>query len=331
MSFLFKCFIVIFGFFFLLAYLTRNYRNPYKLYMVFGKKGSGKSTYLISEALRYQKKGYIVYTNMLDCAVPGVRLIDVNQLGRFVPEANSLLVLDEVGMIWDSRDFKAFKPEVRDFFKLQRHYKVICILASQTWDIDKKLRDLTDGLYLFVNVFNVFSIGKRIVRKIVLTEATSEAESRISENLKFAPIWNWKFLFIPKYKAYYNSFDVPDTPKIRYKSIAGNPELIRHSKITYKISYVYNGLIIDFLYYYIRTIDSIIFWFEGVFCMKVIKIYKDIFEFIKMNRMTNFADFLNYCSIYEPAWLRIIMDHGSVFVKYFDTLVLAPEEEQENN
>lgn len=94
---------------------TKNWQNPWKLFLVFGKKGSGKSTYLVKLAVKYLKKGYLVYTNMDDMTVPGVRLIDINQLGEFVPESNSLLLVDEVGMIWDNRNFKNFKPEVRDF------------------------------------------------------------------------------------------------------------------------------------------------------------------------------------------------------------------------
>lgn len=43
---------------------TRKYLNPYKLYLVFGKKGSGKSTYLVKLARKHLKKGWIVYTNM---------------------------------------------------------------------------------------------------------------------------------------------------------------------------------------------------------------------------------------------------------------------------
>ena len=165
--------------------------------------------------------------------IPGVRHFDVAQLGEFVPEADSLLLIDEVGMIWDSRDFKKFKPEVRDFFKLQRHYHVVCYLASQTFDIDKKLRDLTDGMILFVNVFNVFSVGKSITKKIVLTDSTSEAESRIAENLKFKPIWDWKFTYIPKYSKYFNSFKVPEMPKLPFKEIVcSDPKLqIKQNKL----------------------------------------------------------------------------------------------------
>ena len=204
---------------FLILLITKKWMNPYRLYLVFGKKGSGKSTYLVKLAIKYQKKGFIVYTNMPDMMVNGVRYFDIDNLGEFVPIAHSLLLVDEVGMIWDNRNFKNFKPSVRDFFKLQRHYKVITYLASQTFDIDKKLRDLTDGMILNVNVLNVFSIGKTIKRKITLTESTSEAESRIAEDLKFTPFWNWKYTYIPKWSKYFNSYEAPALPELPFKEI----------------------------------------------------------------------------------------------------------------
>ena len=49
-------------------FATRKYLNPYKLYLVFGKKGSGKSTYLVKLAKQYlkRKKHWNIYTNMDD-------------------------------------------------------------------------------------------------------------------------------------------------------------------------------------------------------------------------------------------------------------------------
>lgn len=211
----------------LIGLIFRKYRNPWRLYMIFGKKGSGKSSYLIKLAYKYLKKGYIVYTNMLDCTIPGVRIFQIEHLGDFVPEENSLLLCDEVGMVWDARDFKKFRPEVRDFFKLQRHYKVICYLASQTFDIDKKIRDLTDGMMLCTNLFTAFSLCRTISRRIVLTSPQGDQESRISEQLVFEPFWRWHITYIPKYAKGYDSYQTPNMPNLPYRE---NPALSKQKE-----------------------------------------------------------------------------------------------------
>lgn len=185
--------------------------------MIFGKKGSGKSSYLIKLAYKYLKKRFVVYTNMEDCVIPGVRIIRIEHIGDYVPEAHSLLLLDEVGMVWDNRDFKKFRTEVRDFFKLQRHYKVIVYLASQTFDIDKKIRDLTDGMMLCTNFLTAWSLGRTISRRFVLTQPQGDSESRISEQLVFEPFWRWKLTYIPRYAKGYDSFQTPAKPYLPYR------------------------------------------------------------------------------------------------------------------
>lgn len=197
-------------------FATRKYLNPYKLYLVFGKKGSGKSTYLVKLARKHLKRNWVVYTNMEELFMLGVRHFDIKHLGDFVPEAHSLLLLDEVGMIWDNRDYKTFKPQVRDFFKLQRHYHVKVYMASQTFDVDKKLRDLCDGMFLHTSFMRVFTLGKRITRKVVITESTSEAESRISENLVILPFWNWTLTYIPRWAKFFDSHAIPERPNLEY-------------------------------------------------------------------------------------------------------------------
>lgn len=198
------------------SFIVRKYKNPYKLFMVFGKKGSGKSAFLIRQAIKYQNKGYLVYTNMSDCCLENVRIINPDDLGDFVPVKDSCLLLDEVGMLYDNRNYRNFKSSVRDFFKLQRHYKVICFLASQTFDIDKKLRDLTDEMYLISNIATAFSLVRPIRKSVTLTEATAEGESRIAENLKFKMITSWRLYWIPSMIKYFESFKAPDLPDIEY-------------------------------------------------------------------------------------------------------------------
>ena len=202
--------------FFVAAYLfhiaTKKYLNPYKLTMVFGKKGSGKSTLMVRLAYEYLAMGWTVFcTERLD----GCIHIDYNDIGFKNIPPNSLLLVDEVGMIWDNRNFKNFKTEVRDWFKLQRHYKVKVVLFSQTFDIDKKLRDLTDDMFLCTNVARVFSWAKRITRRIILVQPGPESPARIDEELAFDWLLFWPFgsrilTFIPKWAPYFDSHNCPE-------------------------------------------------------------------------------------------------------------------------
>lgn len=194
--------------------LTKKYLNPFKLTMVFGKKGSGKSTLMVRMAYEYLQKGWKVYcTERLD----GCYYIDYNQIGFVNIPPYSVLLVDEVGMIWDNRNYKNFKNEVRDWFKLQRHYKVRVVLFSQTFDIDKKLRDLTDDMYLVTNIFRVFSWAKRIRRRTVLVQPMGDSPSRIDEELRFDFLLFWPFgarrlTFIPKWAKYFDSHNCPTLP-----------------------------------------------------------------------------------------------------------------------
>lgn len=191
--------------------LTKKYLNPYKLTMVFGKKGSGKSTLMVKVANQYLSRGWSVYSTE---PIPRCYLLSPDDIGKVQLPPNSVLLVDEVGMIWDNREFKKFGNHVRDWFKLQRHYKVRCFLFSQTFDIDKKLRDLTDDMYLCQNAFRVFSYAKRINRKIILTKPTGESPARIDEELRFDSFLFFmfgsrRFTFIPKWSKYFNSFEAP--------------------------------------------------------------------------------------------------------------------------
>ena len=180
--------------------------------MIFGKKGCGKTTTLTKLALKYRRQGREVYcTEKL--AVDGVHLINPNVIGFVCFPPESVILIDEVGMVWDSRNFKSFKTEVRDYFKLQRHYRNTVYMFSQTFDIDKKLRDLTDEMWLLVNMFRVFSYGKKISKKIVLNASTADSPSSIAENLEFDSLLLFAFgsrmfTYIPKYVNKYDSYSL---------------------------------------------------------------------------------------------------------------------------
>ena len=213
--------IILIMFFF--AYHIIKYRNPYKLYMVFGKKGSGKSTLMCKLALKYTKKGFKVYCNSY---IPGTYYFDAADVGFYHFPEKSVLLIDEVGMIWDNRDFKSFKKEVRDYFKLQRHYKHIVYLFSQSFDVDKKLRDLTDNMYMIRNFMNCFSVARRITKVITIShgDKNSTGESKLIDDYRLDPLifcifGSVKFTYIPKYVKYFNSFEVSPLPVKEYEYV----------------------------------------------------------------------------------------------------------------
>lgn len=192
-------------FFWLWHTLTKKYLNPYKLIFIFGKKGSGKTTNLTKIALQHMKKGWRVYSSI---EIPGTYLFDVNKIGSFTFEPDSVVLIDEVGMIWDNREFKSFKPEVRDFFKYQRQYKLKVYMFSQTFDVDLKLRNLTDEMYLIKPFARVFSIQRRVLKKITIKEC-ADGTSTLADDYKFdVPLFGGlKWTFIPRYVVYFKSFD----------------------------------------------------------------------------------------------------------------------------
>lgn len=196
---------------------ARKYANPYKLIMVFGKKGSGKSTLLTRLAVKYAKEGRVVYCNT-PVYYPGIRYFNVEDIGNYTFPPYSVVFIDEVGTIWDNRNFKNFRPEVRDWFKYQRHHKVTVYLFSQTFDIDLKLRNLTDLMYMATCHFNVLSIARRVNRKLVIVEPQGESEGRIADGyvlqpliLQFFGMRSLYLTWIPKYKKYFQT-DIIEQP-----------------------------------------------------------------------------------------------------------------------
>lgn len=197
---------------------AKRYANPYKLVFIFGKKGSGKSCYLVNQLLRYQKKGYTCYTDMY-VNIPNVRIIKAEDLKEFRPVENSALFLDEVGLTWDNRNFKNFDKGLTEFFKLQRHFRCVVYMNSQSFDVDKKIRDVTDSMILQSNIANVISVSRPIIRRVTLVEATAEGDSRIADNLQFDKLWRWKFYWMPKYFKYFNSHTIPEREYIPFNEV----------------------------------------------------------------------------------------------------------------
>lgn len=211
---------------------TKKYINPYKLVFIFGKKGSGKSTHLSKMAYKSLIKGKTVYsTEDITIKYKNKEYSTINLDPRKIytykfPE-NSVILIDEVSLIWSNRDFAKMDKKVIEWFRYQRHYKVSCYLYSQSFDIDKKLRDLTDDFQLVTKVARVWSISRHMVRKPVVVHPSAEAPARIDDDiiedgLLLAPFGGMSIAFIPYWARLFDSFKKPveDSPSISAEYIS---------------------------------------------------------------------------------------------------------------
>lgn len=219
--------------------LTSKYLNPYKLYLIFGKKGCGKSTLLQKLAVYYRKRGYHVYCNIGDTTIKECTPIPIDDLPRLAAAAkdkllseaiakeykekkitsppfvksNSVILCDEINLLWDNRDFKNFSKDMQRYFRLQRHYKHIFIGFSQTYDCDKKIRDLADVLLICKRTLRVFVTTKAYQKKVVIVspkqDNSRDTATMTDDFVALGRLWDWSHPFrawLPKWVKVHDSF-----------------------------------------------------------------------------------------------------------------------------
>lgn len=209
------------GFAFLIAFLifhllTRSFLNPFKFTMVVGKKGSGKTTWMVKLIYQHLRKGYVVYANI---DIPGVHFFDPLKIGEFTFPKNSAVFIDEANLYWDNRNWKKTAASLIEWFRYQRQYRVKLYMFSQTFDIDPKLRALSDDLYLVHNVARVLCWCKRIRKWPDLKQAEGESEARVVDMIQYDSLWLLPFgsrhiVYIPNWSKYFKSYNPPPLPVI---------------------------------------------------------------------------------------------------------------------
>lgn len=219
-TFLLIVFILVFCFYLFMMW-TEKFSNPYQVEFYVGVRGAGKSTLATKEAIKFQKKGYRVYSNF---EIFGCYKIDPSDIGFYKIPPNSCLLLDEVSLIWSNRNFANFPEEVDAFFRYIRKYKIYCRMYSQVFDVDRKIRTLCDRIFILVKLLNVFVIAKAVKRTVVLHSSSKDEETQqrtsegfVSENFSYDLPSLWKFCYIPRWIKFFNSFEAPELPKKEYK------------------------------------------------------------------------------------------------------------------
>lgn len=209
MTFLYIIFFIFGTLMLVTVYYGIKFSNPYKLYFIFGKKGVGKSTFMTKLAYQYSKKGYTVFCT--DDSIGNTYTFDTANFGKYKFPERSVILIDEVSLLWSNRDFKTFGRDIEKQFRFQRKDRLIIFLFSQSFDVDKKVRDLCDSMYLAEKRFNCIVWLKKISKNPTITEADSRGESRVTENLEFEPfLFFWlgsrKFVWLPKWVKMFDSY-----------------------------------------------------------------------------------------------------------------------------
>lgn len=210
-----------FAFFVVVRHFRRKFMSPYTLTYIFGLKGAGKSTFMAKLMLEDIENGWTVYTNMDDVVIPGVHIMNSDALTKYAPPPGSSIYIDEAGLIWDNRSFATFSSGYTEYFKLQRKYKNKVTINSQAFDVDKKIRDLIDRMFLMTNVLGCIGVARPLKRTIKVLEAQGNSESRLAMNLEFESFTHFRFFWLPKYWKWFNSFSAPPRQPAPSKVIPG--------------------------------------------------------------------------------------------------------------
>lgn len=186
----------------------------------FGLPGCGKSTFLAKIAKDYQRKGYRVFC-MADSPVDGCYLLDWEDIGIY-DVSNSVILIDEISLRADNRDYRAFSQAIKRFMILHRHYHCDIIWFTQQYDgVDRKIRELTTCLY-YVRSVGSISYAVRIDRFIHVDRESMQilVGYKLSNIIRCLFAWLngcLKWVYRPRYYKYFDSYDAPKLREKTYK------------------------------------------------------------------------------------------------------------------
>ena len=209
---------------------SRKLVNRYKMYGIFGKCGSGKSTMLTMYAYKNAKKGWEVYTNDPSIiGIEGIKYFDdlkfkqgewlpdgrkghINEYGEVNKENRDIcLIVDEIGSLYNNRDFKNnLNPKTLRWWKEHRHKNVKIYYGSQSYkDMDLKIRQLTDVLMIIKrSFFQNFSIAKPILIQFDIqnNETGDNSGGQIVEKYSYDIFLFWKWILLRKWIKKFDSY-----------------------------------------------------------------------------------------------------------------------------
>lgn len=207
---------------------------PHVLNVYFGVPGSGKTTfaaYLTKQSMKeswvikwakkhpckladkilfsgWWKRSTPVYSNV---PITGAYKLDPQKDIGKVMIKDGKVIIDEAGIEYNNRNFKAFPPDAIYWYKYHRHYECSVDVFSQSYeDMDITLRRLAQNYYVVKkSLIPWFIVCKKIRRKVGIDENTHQIIDKYYFGL---PVINTKWVFSRPLWKLFNSYSRREMP-----------------------------------------------------------------------------------------------------------------------
>lgn len=196
----------------------------------FGSPGAGKTTLAVKMAIKNRKKYDGVYLNF-DHTIKDGYVCNLNRLGEWTFPDYSYICIDEAGIEYNSRAYKALPKPAIAWFKKHRHYKCDLDVFSQSWeDMDVTIRRLSNELWYIYRI-GPWTLSRRIYKRVTVDKNTEQ----IIDGYKMASmlwllVWflqldrgvfapKFKLTFRPFYYKYFDSYSKDDLPVGEFSQI----------------------------------------------------------------------------------------------------------------
>lgn len=188
----------------------------------FGSPGVGKTTLACKLALKNSKHYEHTYCNFSN-TVPDCGVADLNDLGKWTFHDYSYIAVDEAGIEYNSRAYKALPKPTIAWFKKHRHYKCDVDIFSQSWeDMDVTLRRLSNDLWYMYRI-GPWTLCRRVYKRVAVDKNTQQIiDGYRMPSILWLLIWplqlGWPFqkkymlTYRPFYYKYFNSWDKDSLP-----------------------------------------------------------------------------------------------------------------------
>lgn len=245
---------VISGSLFLLIYLYLKLTDPFvedsRFIMLLGKPGAGKSTVLTAYAEdAFRRHLHVFSSEPISVLVPNPRLprllrplrtlhkkmkkgnpdlyedekirvettvINPKDLFRYKFPRRSVVLVDEIGVLFQNRRFKEFDPRLVAHFKRYRHDHVTYVVASQSMDTDVVIRRIVSEYWLLKKYMRLFIVARRLVLEPRKFQGSPGNPSTIEDDMVEDPklvrfvTKGIKIYFIPKWAKMFDSYEIPE-------------------------------------------------------------------------------------------------------------------------